>query len=257
MDVAGKVALVTGSSRGIGRAIALALADAGADVAVNYATNREPAEGAAKEIRAMGRRAIVVGADVSERDAVNAMVARTQDELGPVDILVNNAAAFLEGTPIWEIDEARWDHIIAVNVKGPLLVSQAVIPSMQSRRGGVILNISTLGADATMAGYGAYVTSKGALNSMTRALALELAPWTIRVNALAPGHIDTPDNVQDITGDRGREERYMARIALGRLGTMEEVAKTAVFLVSDDAGYITGQVISVEGGISMWQGPIR
>ena len=256
MDIVGKVALVTGSSRGIGRAIALALAEAGARVAVHYANRRDLAEGVAQEIVAAGGHAMVVGGDVSQREAVKAMVARTMDELGPIDILVNNAVHYVEGVPIWEVSEKQWDRSFDVNVKGALLMAQAVIPSMQEHRSGAILNISTLGADAVMDGYAAYISSKGAINSMTRALALELAPWNIRVNALSPGHIDTAGNVRGVVKNPARHKRYRARIALGRLGRMDEIARTAAFLVSDDAGYITGQVIHAEGGITMWQGPI-
>lgn len=255
----GKVALVTGSSRGIGRAIALALAAAGADVAVHYYPGSQDrmAEEAAGRIRGLGRRAIVVGGDVSSREAVGTMVRRTEEELGPIDILVNNAATRLSGVPFWEIDEESWDRLFAVNVKGQLFAAQAVASSMRARRTGVILNISSLGAELTLPGYAAYVSSKGAVEALTRAMAVELAPCNIRVNALAPGHIGTPANVEDIMADPERAESYLARIALGRLGEMDEMGRTAVFLVSEDAGYITGQVIKAEGGVNMWQGPIR
>ena len=253
----GKVALVTGSSRGIGRAIALALATAGADVAVHYASQGRMAEEAAARIRGLGRRAIAVGCDVSSREAVGDMVRRTEGELGAVDILVNNAAAHLSGVPFWEMSEESWDRLFAVNVKGQLFTAQAVAPSMRARRTGVILNLSSLGAELTLPGYAAYISSKGAVEALTRAMAVELAPSNIRVNALSPGHIDTPENVEDIMADPERAERYLARIALGRLGKMDEMGRTAVFLVSEDSGYITGQVIQAEGGMRMWQGPIR
>ncbi len=225
-------------------------------MAVHYASKRDLAEEVAQQITAMGRRAVVVGGDVSQREAVDEMVARVQGELGPIDILVSNAATFLQDTPIWEISESQWDRIFGVNVKGPLFAAQAVIPSMQARRSGAILNISSLGGEVTMSGMGAYTSGKGAINALTRQMALELAPWNIRVNALAPGHIDTPDNLRWITADPEREARFRARIALGRLGKMEEMGRTAVFLVSDDASYVTGQVLHAEGGIMFWQGPI-
>ena len=253
-----KVALVTGSSRGIGRAIALALAGAGADVAVHYYGSQDRmAEEVAGRIRGLGKRAIVVVGDVSSREAVGAMVRRIQEELGPIDILVNNAATRLGDAPFWEIDEESWDRLFAVNVKGQLFTAQAVAPSMRARRTGVILNISSLGAGLTLPGYAAYISSKGAVEALTRAMAVELAPCNIRVNALAPGHIGTPKNVEDIMADPERAESYLARIALGRLGKMDEMGRTAVFLVSEDSSYITGQVIQAEGGVNMWQGPIR
>jgi NAD(P)-dependent dehydrogenase (short-subunit alcohol dehydrogenase family) len=256
MELANKVALVTGSSRGIGRAIAFAMAEAGANVAVHYATQRELAEQLATEIVALGRRALVVGGDVASRAALEQMVVKVEAELGPIDILVNNAAAFLENVPLWDITEAQWDRVFAVNVKGPLFAIQLVLPSMKRRKTGAIINISTLGADVVMGGFGAYISSKGALNTMTRAAALELAPWNIRVNAISPGHIDTLENIEWITSDPGREIRFRARIALGRLGKREEIGRTAVFLASEGAGYITGQVLHLDGGIMIWQGPI-
>jgi 3-oxoacyl-[acyl-carrier protein] reductase len=256
MELANRVALVTGSSRGIGRAIALAMAEAGADVAVHYAVNRGLAQELADEIVKLGRRALVVGGDVASYAVVEQMAKRTEAELGPIDILVNNAAAFLENVPIWDITEEQWDRVFAVNVKGPLFAMQLVLPSMKRRRTGVIINISTLGADVAMGGFGAYISSKGALNTMTRAAALELAPWNIRVNSISPGHIDTQENIEWVTTDPEREKRFRARIALGRLGRREEVGKTAVFLASDGAGYITGQVIQLDGGLMIWQGPI-
>jgi len=256
MELRGKVALVTGSSRGIGAGIARQMAIAGADVAVNYVTNRDLAEGVVEEIVSLGRRGIVVGGDVSDREAVFGMVQQTEKELGPVDILVNNAAAFLEDVPIWEITEQEWDHLFAVNVKGPLFGMQAVALGMQARKAGAIVNISTAGAAMTLDGFGAYVSSKGALDVMTRQMALELAPWNIRVNAIAPGHIDTEDNLEWITADPARHARFKAAIALGRLGKRDEIGTTAVFLASDAAGYITGQVIYAEGGLMIWQGPI-
>ena len=256
MELLNKIALVTGSSRGIGRAIALALAAAGADVAVNYLGNRDLAEEVAREIRSRGRRALVVSGDVADQEAVKAMVKRIEGELGGIDILVNNAAAFLDDVPLWKVTAAQWDRVFDVNVKGPLFGVQAVVPSMQQRESGVIINISSLGAEVTMPGFAAYTSSKGALNALTRQMALELAPWNIRVNAIAPGHVDTESNLEWITTDPAREKRFRDRIALGRLGTREEIGKTAVFLASEGAGYITGQVICADGGIEIWQGPI-
>lgn len=214
------------------------------------------AEEVAHEIVSKGRRACLLKGDVSDQQQLNQMVQRVEEVLGPVDILVNNGAVFLENVPLWDITEAQWDRVFAVNLKGPLFAMQAVAPMMKSRRSGVILNISSLGAEVAMHGMGAYISCKSALNALTRAMALELAPWNIRVNALAPGHIDTKENREWIGSDPDREARFQARIALGRLGRADEIGRTAVFLVSEAAGYITGQVINAEGGLMMWQGPI-
>lgn len=252
-----KVALVTGSSRGIGRAIALSLAMAGADVAVHYVSKAQNAQDVCREIKELGKRSIVVKGDVASKNSVHALVEQTNRELGPIDILVNNAAAHLVGVSFWETKESDWDRLFAVNVKGQLFAAQAVASSMMERHSGVILNLSSLGSSVTLPGYAAYTSSKGAVEAMTRAMAVELAPYNVRVNALSPGHIDTPENVADITETPERERRYRDRIALGRVGTMNEIGQTAVFLVSEDSSYITGQVIQADGGINIWQGPIR
>lgn len=252
-----KVALVTGSSRGIGRAIALSMAAAGADVAVHYVSQMQNANEVSIQIKEFGKRSIVVKGDVASKSDVDNIVEKINRDLGPIDILVNNAAAHLAGVPFWETKESDWDRLFAVNVKGQLFTAQAVASSMIDRRSGVILNLSSLGSSATLPGYSAYTSSKGAVEAMTRAMAVELAPYNVRVNALSPGHIDTPENVSDITETPEREKRYQDRIALGRLGTMGEIGRTAVSLVSEDSSYITGQVIQADGGINIWQGPIR
>ncbi len=255
MQLNRKVALVTGSSRGIGRAIAVGLAEAGADIAVNYhATDEGEAEETLRDIEALGRRVHMFEVDVSNHHAVQEMAKNIENKLGAVDILVNNAAIFLEDVPLWDITEEQWDRVFAVNVKGPLFVSQSIIPTMKARRSGAIVNVSSLGADVTVSEMGAYVSSKGALNALTRAMALEFAPWNIRVNAISPGHIGTPETVEWAAANPAREQSLQARIALGRLGKVEEVAQTAIFLASEQAGYITGQVIYVEGGLMTWQG---
>ena len=260
MELKDKIALVTGSSRGIGRQIALEMAGAGADVAVHYyaidSNNRVMAEEVAHEIVSSGRRALVVSGDVSDSEVVKDIVKRTEDELGPIGIMVNNAAQFLDDIPLWEISENQWDRVFEVNVKGPLFCVQATLPSMKQHKTGAIINISSLGSEVTMPGFAAYCSSKGALNSLTIQMALELAPWNIRANAIAPGHIDTEANLEWITTDPAREKRFRDRIALGRIGTRREIGKTAVFLASEGAGYINGQVIYADGGIKIWQGPI-
>ena len=256
MTLQGRVAIVTGSSRGIGRGIALAMAEAGAQVVVNYLSNRELAQETARDAREMGAQVLVVGADVSQRADVERLFTRVMERFGRIDILVNNAAVFPPEVPILEVTEADWDRAMAVNLKGPFLCAQAAARQMMRQGAGAIINISSLGSTVVMHDIAAYCATKGGLESLTRALALELAPYGIRVNAIAPGHIDTEDNLAWVAAVPGREDRFRARIALGRLGKIEEVASIAVFLASDASGYITGQVIFVEGGIMTWQGPI-
>jgi len=256
MTLQSRVAMVTGSSRGIGKGIALAMAQAGAQVVVNYRTNREKAEETAREIEEIGAQALVVGADVSQREDVERLFSQTMDTFGRLDILVNNAAFYPPEVPLLEVRQADWDRAIAVNLKGPFLCAQVAGREMVRQRAGVIINISSLGSTVAMHDMAAYCATKGGLESLTRVLALELAPYCIRVNAIAPGHIDTEENLAWIAAEPGREQRFRARIALGRLGRIEEVASIAVFLASDAATYITGQVIYVEGGLVNWQGPI-
>lgn len=256
MELEGRVAIVTGSSQGIGKGIALALAQAGARVVVNYVSNRELAEEAADAARLMGVQALVVGADVSQRADVERLFSRALETFGRIDILVNNAAAFQPVVPLVELSEADWDRVMSVNLKGSFLCAQVAARQMIRQQSGVIINISSLGSQVLMHNLGAYCASKGGLETLTRALALELAPHGIRVNAIAPGHIATAGNLNWVAAAPGREERFRARIALGRLGKIEEIGSTAVFLASDASGYITGQILYADGGIMMWQGPI-
>lgn len=256
MTLEGRVAVVTGSSRGIGKAIALAMAQAGAHVVINYLANRDLAEEVAREARAMGVQALVVGADVSQRADVERLFSQVLETFGRIDILVNNAAAFQPAVPVVDLPEEEWDRVIAVNLKGQFLCARAAARQMIQQRSGVIINISSLGAQVVMHDMAAYCASKGGVETFTRALALELAQYGIRVNGIAPGHINTEENLAWVAEVSGREERFGARIALGRLGKVEEIASTAVFLASDDSGYITGQILYAEGGIMIWQGPI-
>jgi len=256
MTLEGRVAIVTGSSRGIGKGIALAMAQAGAQVVINYLSTRDLAEEVAREAREMGVQVLVVGADVSQRADVERLFSQALETFGRIDILVNNAAAFQPEVPTVELSEVDWDRIIAVNLKGPFLCAQAAARQMMRQRSGVIINISSLGSHVLMHNMAAYCVSKGGVETLTRALALELAQYGIRVNGIAPGHIATEDNLEWVAAAPGREGRFHARIALGRLGKIEEIASTAVFLASDDSGYITGQTLYADGGIMIWQGPI-
>jgi 3-oxoacyl-[acyl-carrier protein] reductase len=241
----GRVALVTGAGRGIGRAIALALADAGAAVALDYRKSAEGAEAAVAAIAARGGRALAVRADVTDRAAVEAMVAATRAELGGLDILVNNAA-MLSTKPLFEVDEALWDRVLATNLKSAFLCAQAAARTMVET-GGAIINLSSGGGLSAEPGFPmsvAYAAAKAGVIMLTRRLAVELAP-RVRVNCIVPGLIDSkPERLAE-----ARRAGFARHTLLGRMGRPEEVAATAVFLASDAASYITGQVLPVDGGV--------
>ncbi len=237
-DLNGKIALVTGASRGIGHAIALALARAGADVAINYRTRRNDAEEARSQIEACGRRCIAVGADVSQSVEVARLVEIVQRDLGPVGILVNNAAV-INPKPLEEITEQIWDEVMAVNLKSQFLVTQAVLPSMRARKWGRIINLSSAAAQLGGVNGPHYAASKAGVFGLTHAYASILAKEGITVNAIAPAMINT----EMVTSNPSAQPTL---IPVGRFGTTEEVAEVAVMLARN--GYITGQTYNVNGG---------
>jgi 3-oxoacyl-[acyl-carrier protein] reductase len=238
VDLQGKIALVTGASRGIGRAIAIALARCGADVAVNYRTQKGEAQVTLQQITSLGRRAMEVQADVSRSPEVANMIAGIEKGLGPVDILVNNAGIALHQN-IEETREADWDEVLTVNLKSVFLVTQAVLPGMRQRRWGRIINISS-GAAQTGGVVGLhYTASKAGMEGLTRAYALRLVKEGITANVVAPVLIET-DMMPDTEGRR-------KLIPLGRLGQPDEVAEAVIFLVGN--GYMTGQTIHLSGGL--------
>ena len=239
VDLGGRVALVTGGSRGIGRAVALALAEAGADVAVNYREQAAAADEVAGIVRAQGRRAIAVAADVSENAAVTQMVARVEAELGLIGVLVNNAGiALIRGLD--DLTEEEFDLTIRVNLKSVFLCTRAVVPAMRARRWGRIVNISS-GAARGPGGIGIhYNASKSGLEGMTRGYAARLVRDGITVNAVAPSLILT-----DMM--RERQQEYERRIPLGRMGTAEEVADAVLMVVGN--AYMTGQTVQLNGGL--------
>ena len=238
--IAGRVALVTGASRGIGAAIAVALAKAGADVAINYRERAVEADAVAAAVRATGRRSVAVAADVSNSEAVAAMVRSVTETLGPPDILINNAGiALIRG--IDDVTEADFDTTIAVNLKSVFLCTQAVLPRMRSRGWGRIVNISS-GAARGAGGVGLhYNASKAGVEGLTRGYAARLVKQGITVNAVAPSLIET-DMV------RSGVASSAARIPLGRFGTSEEVAQVVLMLIGN--GYMTGQTVALSGGMS-------
>jgi len=250
MKLSNRVALVTGSSRGIGRATALAFAREGADVVVNYHSRSDKAEEVASQIRQIGRKAIAIKADVADRDAVDSMVKTAIAEFGKIDILMNNAGAirraeFLDTSP------EDWDIQIRTNLSGTFNCTQAVAKYMVKRRYGKIINISSImGLGLNITRLVGYAVSKAAIINLTKMVALELGKWGINVNCIAPGVILT-----EFTYESRTEEEVQAHIkrqkensVLGLIGKPEDIANTAVFLASDESAYITGQVIVVDGG---------
>jgi NAD(P)-dependent dehydrogenase (short-subunit alcohol dehydrogenase family) len=249
MRLAGQVALVTGAQQGIGRAIAVALAQDGADVAVNYLDDRTAAAEVVAKVRGAGRRACLAQGDVSRARDADAMVARVASELGAPTILVNNAGVFPR-VEFLTMTESDWDLVIDVNLKGSFLCAQAAARRMvEAGRGGAIVNLGSVAMRGAPLGVH-YSASKAGVMGLTRAMALALAPHRIRVNAIAPGLTDT---AQPRYGNTEAELVEMGRqIPLGgRMARPEEIARVAVFLAAEDAGWITGQTIHVNGGAFM------
>jgi len=246
MRCEGRNALVTGAQQGIGRATALRFAREGANVALNYLDDAQAAEVAAKEIRDAGRRCVVVQGDVSRTADVERMVATAERELGGVDVLVNNAGVFPRAAFL-ELTEKQWDLVHGVNLKGAFLCAQAVARRLVARRAsGAIVNLASSAAYRSSPRGVHYVASKAGVVGLTRAMALELASHGIRVNAIAPGLTDT---AQPRDGNSEAEIQEMARqVPLGRMGQPEDVAGIAVFLASEEARHLTGQVVHVNGG---------
>jgi enoyl-[acyl-carrier protein] reductase III len=253
MSFENKVALITGSGRGIGRALALRFAREGADVVVNFFRNRAPAEATADEIRALGRRALVIRADVGEGDGIQALFSETEKVFGGLDVLICNAASGYN-RPVMAQKIKGWDWTMNINARAALFCAQRAAPLMEKRGGGYIVNLSSPGAQRVMPDYVVVGASKAALEAVTRYLAVELAPKNIVVNAVAPGVVAT-DALQHFAAMREGVEEMLARSAqatpAGRLVTLEDVAGLVVFLCSPAAEMIRGQTILMDGGITL------
>jgi 3-oxoacyl-[acyl-carrier protein] reductase len=239
MSFANRTALVTGASRGIGRAIALALAEAGADVAINYLERKAEAEDVAKSIQALGRKAAALQADVADARSVADLVQRTESALGPVDILVNNAGIALR-RGLDDLTEADFDRTMAVNLKSVFLCTQAVLPGMRARRWGRIVNISSAAARGGGSIGAHYNASKAGMEGLTRGYAARLAKDGVTVNAVAPALIDTEMMA-------AQREQMAARVPVGRLGSSAEVAAIVVAVAAN--AYMTGETVQVNGGL--------
>jgi 3-oxoacyl-[acyl-carrier protein] reductase len=247
MMLKGKNALVTGSSRGIGRAIALELAKQGANVAVNYAGNEEKAREAAEEIEQLGVKAIKIQADVANEAEVKAMIKEVVNEFGSIDILVNNAGANKDNL-LMRMKEEEFDQVINTNLKGVFLCTKAAARHMMKQRAGKIVNVASIVGVSGNPGQANYVAAKAGVIGLTKTTAKEFATRNIHVNAVAPGFIST-----DMTNALSDEQQQgmLAMIPLEKFGQPEDVAKTVRFLVSADADYITGQTIHIDGGMVM------
>lgn len=242
-----KVVMITGASKGIGRAMAKGFADSGAKVVINYNSSQAEAESLLKDIHKNGGEAIIVQADVSKKEDVDRLFDQALDAYGRIDVLVNNAGALLQRASIEEYAEEMWDRVYAVNIKSAFLCSQKVIPIMKKQGGGKIINLSSQAArNGGGSGSVPYASAKGAVLTFTKGLAKELAPHNILVNAIAPGVIATPFH-DEYTPPELRK-KITANIPLGREGTPEECVGATLLLASSAADYITGETIEVNGG---------
>ena len=247
MDLSERVAIVTGGGRGIGREIALKLAEVGATVVINDVGDSTPAEGVAEEIRKMGRESLVILADVNQSAEVTGLVDKAVEKYGKVDILVNNAGITRDQL-IMRMSDDDWDKVLGINLKGVFLCSKAVLRPMMRQRWGRIISISSIVGLIGNPGQANYASAKAGIIGLTRTIAKEVASRGITANAIAPGFIDTA-MTQQLPEERRQE--LMAQIPLGSLGTPRDIAGVVAFLASEEARYITGQVITVDGGISL------
>jgi 3-oxoacyl-[acyl-carrier protein] reductase len=246
--LAGKNALITGAGRGLGRAIALAFAAEGANLALSYNASAEGAQETVRRAEALGVRALAVRADLTERSQIALLAATTLEAFGRLDVLVNNAGQF-SAKPLQETSDELWERLLAINLTAPFRCARALAPAMLEAGGGTIINLASGGGLHPWPGYAtspAYAASKAGLIMLTKKLALELAP-SIRVNCIAPGVIDSkPDPMPEAL-----RQRFAAATPLGRVGAPREIAAVAVFLASDESTFMTGQVLTVDGGILM------
>lgn len=246
IELRGKTALITGGSRGIGRATAILFAEAGADVAISYVSHEAAAMEVKREIENRGRRCLVLKADISRQEEAVRMVETIVKELAAVDILVNNAGIWTYGE-IGNMASETWEETIKINLDSVFFVTNAVVPHMKKKKRGWIINVSSTAAIRGEALHSHYAATKGAINSLTKSWAVELAPYNIRVNCVAPGWVDT-DMCADVFSDPAFRESVRQSIPLKRIPPPEDIAGPILFLASDLARHITGAILNVNGG---------
>jgi glucose 1-dehydrogenase len=252
MRLDGKIALITGASQGIGHGIAVGMAKEGANPIINYRSEAdlEGALAVKKEVEALGRKCLTIQADISKISEISALVDRSIKEMGGLDILVNNAG-IEKRAPAWEVSEADYDVVLAVNLKGVFFVTQGCLKYwIAQKRPGKVINISSVHEELPFPHFSAYCMSKGGVKMMTRNLAIEVAPFGITVNSVAPGAIETPINRQ-LLNDKQKLAGLLDNIPLKRLGEPDDVSNAVVFLASPQSDYITGTTIFVDGGL-LW-----
>lgn len=250
MKLSGKTALVTGSSQGIGEAVAIRLAQEGANVVVNYHSHAERASHVVDAIKKLGRECVAIGADLGQAVEVRQLVQESVRQLGRLDILVNNAGTELNAD-FWKVTEADYDRVLNVNLKGVFFAIQSFAQHLiETKRPGKIINMSSVHEELPFPHFVSYCMSKGGMKMMTRTLAIELAPFGITINSIAPGAIETPINTK-LLNDPAKLSALLGNIPLKRLGQPGDVAGVAAFLASSDADYLTGTTIFVDGGL-LW-----
>ncbi len=248
-DLSGRVALVTGASKGLGKAIALALAGAGADIAL-YARNREDLEAVKASVEALGRRAEIFCVDVLDKALIDENVKATLEAFGHIDILANNAGVNVR-KPVLELSVEEWDLVLDTNLKAYFLMAQAVVPHMLSRGSGKVINMASILGAVALPSQLAYASSKGGVMQMTKVMALEWAKQGVQVNAIGPTYFETP-LVAQLRNDPERFRFIVERTPMGRWGQPDELAGVVIFLASHASDFITGQTIFIDGGWTIW-----
>lgn len=249
MRLAGKAAVVTGSSRGVGRNVALAYAAEGADVLINYSSSEGPAQELVEQIRSMGRKSVAVKADVASKAEVENMMTKAKEAFGRLDILVNNAG-FTRPAMLHKMSEEDWDAVLNAHLKGPFLCIQAAFPYFKEQNYGKVINVSSVAGLVGTVGQANYSAAKGGILSFTKSVARELARYNVCANVISLGIVET-DMTEKIRSDEKLRDIYMNRILLKKFAAAQDISPAFVFLASSESDYITGQILCVDGGYGM------